>query len=215
MPLKERISETTPTFRTEKLQFCLFPHSSHSCLLAGQALCLMLQGILGFPSDPNPALQLPSEAGQLWSCLQGEALGQPSADWGPGASLTVWFLTTRRWPWRSPSLLVGRGGLARPWPHTCPLHPEWTLRNSVASQPSSSFGGEASADLLTHEHPTSDLTFSSPETAESPEDSPSMLLLPVYQAGAVGVLVSGAGSAWRFWVQREKHSWVDTRSVPS
>lgn len=40
------------------------------------------------------------------------------------------------------------------------------------------FWGEASADLLTCEHPTSDSAFSSPETAESPEGSPSRLLLP-------------------------------------
>lgn len=61
---------------------------------------------------------------------------------------------------------------------TSPLHPECVLRKSVASQLPSFFGGEASADLLTCEHPTSDSAFSSPETAESPEDSPSMLLLP-------------------------------------
>lgn len=42
-----------------------------------------------------------------------------------------------------------------------------------------------------------------------------MLLLPADQAGAIRVLVSGAGSAWSFWVQREKHSWVETHSVPS
>lgn len=57
-----------------------------------------------------------------------------------------------------------------------PLQPEGVLRESVASQPPSSFGGEASADLLTCEHPISDLAFSSAEYAESPEGSPSALL---------------------------------------
>lgn len=71
------------------------------------------------------------------------------------------------------------------------LHPQWVLGESIASQPSSSFGGEASANLLTREHPTSDLAFFSLKTAKSPKGSPSVLLLPVYQAGASG----GAG----FW----------------
>lgn len=109
--------------------------------------------------------------------------------------------------WRS-------GGLARLGPCTCSLHPEWVLRESVVSQPSSSFGVEASADLLTCEHPTSDFAFSSSETAESPEGSPSVLPLCTRQ-GPMAVLVSGAASAESPWVQCEERSWVETHTLPS
>ena len=129
------------------LQFCVLSHSGHSCLLEGHeiALWLVLQGVWGFSSDPSSALSLTaSEAGQLWSCLQGEALGQQPAgagSWGLPDSLV---LDGQEVAMKSPSCLVvlvqlepvpvvvvwwGEGG---PGLRTCPLHPEWTLR--VCSQ---------------------------------------------------------------------------------
>lgn len=127
MPVKEMISETLPLFRSEMLQFCVLSYSCHSCLLEGheRALWLVLRGVLGFSCDPSSALSLAaSEAGQLWRCLLGEALGQQPAGagaWGLPDTL-VW--DSQEVAMEEPQLLSGgvggKGGPARPGLCTCP-----------------------------------------------------------------------------------------------